>query len=163
METIYLPQLLKMPERTMVLQLCHRIAGLDTLTPVRGLFTIRHGGNFIELTLVADTIITLVCDRCLQTFNHRLSVDTSEIIYLREAPKNPSYPPEREITWEDLCETVSPDSEFLIEDWIYQQLCLALPTRNICSNDCSIPSYVPGSDIDHRWSALAQLKHLLPE
>ncbi|HIK38247.1 MAG: YceD family protein [Geminocystis sp.] len=162
METIHLPQLLKMPERTMVLRLCHRIAGLDTLTPVRGLFTIRHGGNFIELSLVADTIITLVCDRCLQTFNHRLSVDTSEIIYLKEEPQNPL--PEREITWEELCETLPPDSEFLIEDWIYQQLCLALPLRNICSNNCSIPPYSStGPEVDSRWSALAQLKHLLPD
>ncbi|WP_330205090.1 DUF177 domain-containing protein [Cyanobacterium sp. Dongsha4] len=164
METIYIPQLLKMPEQTMKIKLCDRISGLTTLIPVKGIFQVRHGGNFLELQLQADTILTLTCDRCLQTFNYRLKVDTSEIIYLKyEAELDQYYPPEREITGEDLWESLPPDGELIIEEWIYQQLSLAIPLRSLCSNDCQPPgkTSTDNNKNDQRWSALANLKSLM--
>ena len=50
--------------------------------------SIRHGGTFLEILAQAETIVTLTCDRCLQNYNYRLSIDTSEIIWLEE-PKQP--------------------------------------------------------------------------
>lgn len=166
METIYIPQILKMPERTMEIKLCDRISGLNTLTPIKGLFQVRHGGNFLELQLQADTILTLNCDRCLQTFNYRLEVNTSEIIYLKQDRKlEEDYLLEREITTEDLWESLPPDGELIVEEWIYQQLSLATPLRNLCSNDCQPPGQTSTEtsleENDHRWSPLANLKSLI--
>jgi uncharacterized protein len=160
MEKIYIPRLLKMPDQKEDISLNHQIAGLNTLTPVRGFFQVAHRGNFLELQLQAHTILTLTCDRCLQTFNHRLEVDTSEIILLKEEDPNLSYPLEREIISEDLSETLSPDGELIVDEWIYEQLSLAMPLRILCGNDCKPPSIEPKNDHtikDDRWSSLASL------
>ncbi|BAQ63416.1 DUF177 domain-containing protein [Geminocystis sp. NIES-3709] len=161
MEKIYIPRLLKMPEQKEEIILNHQIAGLNSLTPVRGIFQICHRGNFLELQLQADTILTLTCDRCLQTFNHRLEVDTSEIILLKQQETDLNYPLEREILTEDLSETLPPDGEFIVDEWIYEQLSLGMPLRNLCGNDCQPPAIEAQEDTtikDNRWSALSRLK-----
>ena len=166
MENIFIPQLLKMPEQTHQFQLNDYIRDLDSLTPVKGIFRVTHRHNFLEVSLKADTILTLTCDRCLQTFNHRLKVDTTEIILL-QYPENEDYLPlEREVMREDLSETLPPNGELIVEEWIYQQLSLAMPLRNLCGNNCQPPSiqkHSSNSKLDNRWSALADLKSILPE
>ncbi len=167
MDNIFIPQLLKMPERTYEFQLNDYISELETLTPVKGSFRVTHSHNYLEITLKADTILTLTCDRCLQTFNYRLTVDTTEIILLQHPPDNFSLPLEREIVTEDLSETLPPNGELIVQSWIYEQLSLAMPLRNLCGNDCQPPS--PEEDNndeitkDDRWSALASLKSIMPE
>jgi uncharacterized protein len=160
MEKIFIPRLLKMPEQKEEIALNHQISGLDSLTPVRGFFQVAHRGNFLELQLQAHTILTLTCDRCLQSFNHRLEVDTSEIILLKEEEPLVSYPLEREIISEDLSETLPPDGELIVDEWIYEQLSLAMPLRILCGNDCQAP-VIKGQDHDRikddRWSSLASL------
>lgn len=166
MENIFIPQLLKMPEYTHQIQLNDYISDLNSLTPVKGIFRVTHCHNFLEISLKAETILTLTCDRCLQTFNHRLQVDTKEIILLQEPEDENSLPLEREIASEDLSETLPPNGELVVEEWIYQQLSLAMPLRNLCSNDCHTPTVQKDSQnskSDNRWSALANLKSILPE
>ncbi|WP_017294931.1 YceD family protein [Geminocystis herdmanii] len=160
MEKIYIPRLLKMPEQKEEIALNHQISGLDSLTPVRGFFQVAHRGNFLELQLQAHTILTLTCDRCLQSFNHRLEVDTSEIILLKEEEPLLSYPLEREIISEDLSETLPPDGELIMDEWIYEQLSLAMPLRILCGNDCQPPaieSQQHSTIKDDRWSSLVSL------
>lgn len=166
MEKIYIPRLLKMPEQKEEIKLNHQISGLNSLTPVRGIFQVAHRGNFLELQLQADTILTLTCDRCLQTFNHRLKVDTSEIILLKVEEADLNYPLEREIITEDLSETLPPDGELIVDEWIYEQLSLAMPLRNLCGNDCQPPAIEKKEDNtikDNRWSGLSSLKSLIKE
>lgn len=165
MHSIYIPQLLKAKERTKEIQLDETLPGLDTLTPVRGKMSVRHGGNFLEVKVMAETIITLTCDRCLKQYNHRLTLETSEIIWLDKNAHIPeTYPQEREIVWEDLSESLAPDDDFEPDRWLYEQLSLALPFRKLCSKDCQQPvppSLDNGSSIDGRWSALEILKQQL--
>jgi uncharacterized protein len=166
MEKIYIPRLLKMPEQKEEIKLNHQISGLNSLTPVRGIFQVAHRGNFLELQLQADTILTLTCDRCLQTFNHRLKVDTSEIILLKVEEADLNYPLEREIITEDLSETLPPDGELIVDEWIYEQLSLAMPLRNLCGNECQPPKLEVQEDTtikDNRWSGLSTLKSLIKE
>lgn len=166
MEKIYIPRLLKMPEQKEEIKLNHQISGLDTLTPVRGFFQVAHRGNFLELKLQANTIFTLTCDRCLQTFNHRLEVDISEIILLKEEETNVNLPLEMEILTEDLSETLPPDGELIVDEWIYEQISLEMPLRNLCSNNCQPPiieNKESNNIIDHRWLGLANVKSLMEE
>jgi len=93
-------------------------------------------------------------------------VNTSEIIYLKyDTELDQYYPPEREITGEDLWESLPPDGELMVEEWIYQQLSLATPLRSLCSNDCQPPgkttTEINLDNNDNRWSALANLKSLM--
>ena len=61
-----------------------RLGELDSLTPVRGQLLAVHRGNVLELDGEANTIVTICCDRCLQQFNHPLSFQTREVLWLGE-------------------------------------------------------------------------------
>lgn len=166
-QSIYLPHLLNFPDRTQKLIIDENLSELETLTPVRGEMTIRHGGTFLEVTVKAETIITFSCDRCTQNYNQRLKVDQSEIIWLDKETDTPQkLPQEREIVLEDLSETLSPDGHFEVEKWLYEQVSLAFPLRRLCGNDCQPPlNPIPeiANNSDGRWSALEILKQQLSQ
>lgn len=165
MEPIYIPHLLKAPKRTAEIIVDNTISGLDTLVPVKGTISIRHGGNFLEILAEAETITTLVCDRCLQHYNHRLAINTSELIWLESELENVGdLPSEREVSLEDLSETLPPNGHYDPEAWLFEQLSLALPLRKVCGVDCpgaSQKETLNESYVDHRWSSLAALKEQL--
>ncbi|MDJ0723605.1 MAG: YceD family protein [Prochloraceae cyanobacterium] len=162
MEVIYIPQLLKAPDRTEEITLDEPIAGLNTLTPVKGAIVITHGGTYLEVSAKAETIITVVCDRCLANYNHRLSVDTSEIIWLEDNADETAKFVEREIPLEDLSEKLSPWGYFEPESWLYEQLSLAMPMRQLCGEECpgAADLRTENTDplVDSRWASLAALK-----
>ena len=56
------------------------IAGLATLTPVRGELRATHLGNVLEVKGSAEAIVTLCCDRCLQHFNQTLSTAVGVVV-----------------------------------------------------------------------------------
>lgn len=165
MEAIYIPHLLKAPKRKAEIIVDDTIAGLDTLVPVKGTIVVRHGSNFLEVTSQAETITTLVCDRCLQHYNHRLTIDTCELIWLESQLQNiEDIPTEREVSLEDLSETLPPNGHFDPEAWLFEQLSLALPLRKVCGANCpGASTNVTSEDnhIDRRWSSLAALKEQL--
>lgn len=164
MEAIYIPQLLRTPDQTDVISVEEFVPGFPSLTPIRGELRVRHGGNFLEASLTAETILSLTCDRCLQQYNERLSLDTSELIWLEKEEDSPeTYPQEREITWEDLSETLSPEGYFSPDTWLYEQLSLALPLRRLCGKDCQPPATPAIGDAatDNRWTALERFKQQL--
>ena len=165
MKAIYIPQLLKMPEKREEIHFNDSIAGLETLTPVKGILMVTHGGNFLDVQIQAETIITLTCDRCLQSFNHGLGVETSELIWLEnELEFNQNIPLEREISLENLSETLDPNGYFEVETWIFEQLSLAMPMRQLCGNNCHAPKIDYEQPIlDHRWSNLASLKSIIQD
>ena len=165
MEAIYIPHLLKAPKRKIEILVDNTIPDLDTLVPVKGRILVRHGGNFLEVISQAETITTLVCDRCLQHYNHRLAIDTSELIWLESELENiKDLPAEREVSIEDLSETLPPNGHFDPEVWLFEQLSLALPLRKVCSENCPGATTKAISDqkpLDRRWSSLAALKEQL--
>lgn len=167
MDAIYIPQLTKAPERTEEIKVKDFLPGLETLTPVRGLIRVQHQGNYLEVSGRAEAIITCTCNRCLQQYNQRLVVDTQEIIWLDAAANQPQdYPLEREVAVEDLVETLPPEGYFYPSEWLYEQMCLALPQRQLCDLNCpGIPS--DGIDdsqasVDSRWANLEAFKKQLP-
>ncbi|NJP08058.1 MAG: DUF177 domain-containing protein [Leptolyngbyaceae cyanobacterium RU_5_1] len=168
MEPIYIPRLNRAPERTEVVKFHEVIPGLETLTPVQGWIRVKHQGNYLEVDARVDTIITLTCDRCLQQYNHRLSISPSELIWLNEAADE--IDPillERDITPDDLVETLSPQGYFDPATWLYEQLCLELPQRRLCDAQCQgiqLPETTSSQPtVDHRWAGLEAFKNQLSE
>lgn len=168
MDTIYIPNLINAPERKHAFNVQEHLDGLDTLTPVNGRIQVTHNGNFLEVTAAAETIVTLTCDRCLCQYNHRLQVSLSELIWLEErieAEEPDSEEVEVEVAMDDLVETLSPKDHFKPDAWLYEQLCLAMPQRQLCDGDCpgiavdSLDS--SAAPIDQRWASLASLKENL--
>jgi uncharacterized protein len=164
MKAIYIPQLLKAPEKKESILVDGFIDDLETLTPVRGEVVVTHGGNYLEVFVVAETIVTLACDRCLKQYNHRLSIDRSELIWLNEQSDSWEKLPNENLELENLEESLSPQGYFDVQEWLYQQLCLALPLRKLCDEKCppiSVKSSTSEPLIDSRWQSLAALKNQL--
>lgn len=164
-ERVYIPQLLQQPEKTLTIEIEGHLSELDTLTPVRGEIQVTHQATYLAVKGFAETIVTLTCHRCLQNYNHRVSIAPEELIWLEDEPDPTTLPPEREVGLEDLMETLPPQGHFDPTTWLYEQICLALPQRQLCNADCpgiEVPQTAPDRQatppIDHRWSALAQLQ-----
>jgi uncharacterized protein len=166
METIYIPQLVRAREQTETVEVNDYLPGLETLTPVEGEVRVSHRGNYLEVAGKAEAIVTLTCDRCLQQYNHRISVDTSELIWLQKAEDDPDADLlEREVAFDDLVESLDPDGYFKPLEWLYEQFCLAIPPRQLCDQNCegiqlnSEPD--PSIAIDRRWASLQSFKEHL--
>jgi uncharacterized protein len=170
MEPLFLPQLTRSPQQTEVIPVNTTLPDLETLTPIQGEIRVVHGGNYLRVESEVATIITLTCDRCLQQYNHRLTTQTSELIWLEDGDSEADLPEDFSVEQSEdatLDETLPANGYFYPEDWLYQQLCLNLPQRNLCRTDC------PGVDlprtgsaerapVDHRWAALESLKQEFP-
>ncbi|MGF1495146.1 MAG: DUF177 domain-containing protein [Microcoleaceae cyanobacterium] len=169
MEPIYIPHLLKSSNRTVKFEFSERLPSLDALTPVRGRMQVFHQFTFLEVKAQAETIVTLTCCRCLNQYNHRLTIDKSEIIWLDNTAEHLADDSlEDETDLEDLVETLSTRGHFEPDDWLYQHLCLELPMRPVCDGPCEVPtnplaeaSNQSEAAVDHRWAALAKLKQNL--
>ncbi|MBD2338053.1 DUF177 domain-containing protein [Calothrix sp. FACHB-156] len=167
MDAIFIPQLTKAPERTEEIQVQDFLPGLDTLTPVRGVIRVQHQGNYLEISAQAEAIITCTCNRCLQQYNQRLVVNTQEVIWLDvTANQINDLPLEREVAVEDLVETLPPDGYFYPAEWLYEQMCLEFPQRQLCDLNCpgilSTAAESSQKSIDSRWASLEALKKQLP-
>ena len=165
MRAIPIPQLLNAPQKTISLEVAEHLPPLETLTPVKGHVSVTHKGTYLEVKGQAAAIITLECDRCLQSYNTRIQLDNSELVWLEDTA--PETALEKEVDLEDLVESISPQGDFDPGEWLYEQMCLAIPQKQICRTDCegiafNNPKGIE-AEIDHRWSALSALKRQLPE
>ncbi|NEP44336.1 MAG: DUF177 domain-containing protein [Okeania sp. SIO2H7] len=164
-EAIYIPSIAKKPKATEVIRFEELMPDLESLMPVKGSLRVTHKGNYLEVEGKAETIVTLTCDRCLNQYNHRLVINASELIWLEETEKTTEWVSlVVENSVEDLVETLPRNGYFKWKDWIYQQLCLALPARQLCDRNCEgIKVNAAGETalIDKRWAALEALKKQL--
>ncbi len=167
MDAIHIPNLVNHPERTVTLDFHQQIEDLPSLTPVQGTVAVAHKGNYLEVQAQAYTIVTLTCDRCLQNYNHRLACDASEMIWLKDsALLLDELPLSEAFDIEDVVENLPENGDFDVEKWIYEQLCLALPQRQLCDPHCpgiALPEPHPDDLIDRRWAALKALQNQLPD
>lgn len=165
MKALYIPQLVRAPEQTEEVEIHDHFPDLETLTPAQGIVRVTHRGNYLEVAGRAEAIVTLSCDRCLQQYNHRITVDTSELIWLEAEAQPEEDWVEREVALEDLVETLDPNGYFQPLDWLYQQFCLAIPPRQLCDQNCQgiqlESDAEPLKPIDHRWAGLQSLKEHL--
>ena len=169
MESIFIPRLLKAPQQQEILEVDENLKDLETLTPVRGTMSVRHCKTYLEVKAQASAIVTLVCDRTLQNYNERLEVDTTELIWLQLSSELEALPREREVSLDDLQESIDPHGYFDPEAWLYEQFCLALPLRNVSNLDNAAEVNVnvieteqdTDPQIDSRWAKLADLKQQL--
>lgn len=165
MRPIYIPQILSAPNKTVSLVVSEHLPDLATLTPVKGEMSITHQGTYLEVKGTVSAIMTLECDRCLKSYNTRIEVDSSEMVWLEEPTAEATL--DKEVDLEDLIEAIPPQGNFKPDEWLYEQMCLAIPQKQICSADCQgIAFNNPAGtepEIDHRWAALSALKNQISE
>ncbi|NJM58479.1 MAG: DUF177 domain-containing protein [Synechococcales cyanobacterium RU_4_20] len=158
LKPILIPQLLQIPERNICLPVEDYLPELDTLTPIQGTLWVEHKGTYLAVRAEAKAIVTLACDRCLGQYNHRLALNLEEVIWLREA--GAVIDPELEFEAAALLETLPPDGNFDPAQWLYEQVCLAIPPQSLCDAACEGIELEAAATtpLDSRWSVLAQLK-----
>ncbi|MEM8602656.1 MAG: YceD family protein [Cyanobacteria bacterium P01_H01_bin.121] len=169
LKPIFIPDILQAPAQAVSMAIDHYLPDLETLMPVQGELALTHQRNYLSVRATATTITTLTCDRCLCQYNYRLQVDLVELIWLREAEEPDLAAQELEFNEADeLVESLPPQGYFEPAQWLYEQLCLALPLQKVCAPDCegiAVPvqanSEVAGAKIDQRWSALEILRNQL--
>jgi uncharacterized protein len=157
MHNLFIPAIAKAVNRTQTIEFKEDIADLPTLTPPQGQITIQHCGNYLTVTAKAWAIMTLTCDRTLRQFNHRLVVDTEEMIWLAEDPN---------AVEDDLVETLPPNGYFDPSTWLYEQFSLAIPFPKIAPDapdkvEIELPAEENTPKMDSRWGSLVQLRSQL--
>ncbi|MEE3716816.1 YceD family protein [Tumidithrix elongata RA019] len=163
MDKIYIPQLAKAVDATEAIEFKEFIDGLETLTPAQGVLTVKHLGSCLEVKATGWAIMTLTCDRTLVQFNHRLTIDASELIWLAAPLPVEKHTKEKEIPIDDLVESLPPNGYFDPATWLYEQFCLAIPFPKIAPDAPEVnQSSETTPTIDKRWSALSalQINHL---
>ena len=143
------------------------LSDLPSLTPVRGTIEAEHRGNVLAVQGSLSTIVTMICDRCLNQFNQQLISQTDELIWLGD-----DLPTEEQILgsgeldpMEGLVERLDPRGAFDPQQWAFEHLNLQMPVVNRCPGDCPGPCGLPRSRSDDtapgsdpRWDALKQLQ-----
>ncbi len=166
LQPIQIPQLLQIPERRVTLPVQDYFPDLETLTPIQGLVEVAHKGNYLDVSTQAKAIVTLSCDRCLCQYNHRIELETQEIIWLDAQVDEAPEALEQEVEMDDLIESLHPQGTFDPAQWLYEQLCLAIPLQKRCDPNCegiALDDAQSGHALDSRWSILAQLKTQINE
>ena len=146
---------------------------LPSLTPVRGTIQAEHRGNVLAVYGSLQTIVTLICDRCLSQFNQQLISTTEELIWLGEDIND-----HEQLQASDgseqmtgLLERLDPQGPFDPQQWAFEHLNLQLPAVNRCGGDCPGPPGLSTSGAeesldagsDPRWDVLKQLQMSDPE
>lgn len=134
------------------------VNGLETTTPVRGELTVAVEGPLLRVEGTAATCVALRCDRCLQTFEHRVQAAASERIALGRDEADLAEA--LDFDAEGISEQLDPAGRFDPEQWVYEQLCLQLPLVNRCGPQCPGPASWGSSEPlnDPRWAALKTIK-----
>ncbi|MEM8640941.1 MAG: YceD family protein [Cyanobacteria bacterium P01_G01_bin.54] len=162
MRPLYIPQIRQATDARIALEVEETIPGLETLTPVRGQMTVAHHLSYLDVTATVETIATLVCHRCLKHYNHRLRVETQELIWLDDP--EPDAEERTDLHNGDFSETLSPQGYFDPTNWLYEQLSLAMPLQQICGDSCEgIAAHLTQTDpqLDSRWAGLSALRQQL--
>jgi uncharacterized protein len=165
MQAIYIPNLNQKPDKTLKIEFQENLEDLNTLTPVEGTVQVVHRGNYLQAHVQAKAIVTLSCDRCLQQYNHRLNVDTEEMIWLTDAEIDlDNLPLDEDLLLEEMVESLPQDGHFQVGNWVYEQMCLALPQRQLCDASCPGIELVKSEadSADRRWAGLEALRGKLP-
>jgi uncharacterized protein len=166
---VHIPRLTKLPEGRETVEFKELFDDLKTLTPVNAHVQVTHRGNYIEVIGKAQGIVTLTCDRCLAQFNHRLTVDTTEFIWFNEGgglTELSELPIDQDLDLESMVETVPEDGDFDVSNWVYEQLSLEMPYKQLCDADCDgieIKTENQQPEGDRRWAGLEALKGQLPQ
>lgn len=109
--------------------------------------------------------INLLCDRCGNPFEKRLSFNIDESMEVINKKLN--YPEDLELSLEKTFEQVLHTQKIDVIDYVRQFIILNIPYKNLCADDCKndkiISSDLEKKDIDPRWKDLLLYKDELKE
>ncbi len=118
---------------------------------------VRNRAGALELKARLDTVLSLICDRCVKPFRREKAVEYETLLAFELANGES----------DDIVE-LSQDGELELDELMLEVFLLEMDTKNLCSQDCK--GLCPGCgadlnteqcrckrEIDPRWAKLAQL------
>lgn len=138
---------------------------LESAGNTKGQVQFQLRNNFIIIDGNFTSPVKLTCDRCAKKFDHQLNFDIDEVIEVSDEP----YPTgEVEFTADEVHEQIKFDEQIDLEDYIRQYIILNIPSKNICSEDCTnekVDAINAESEnsIDPRWEKLISYKDKIKE
>jgi uncharacterized metal-binding protein YceD (DUF177 family) len=127
-------------------------------------FTLKD--NFILSKGTFSSKVTLLCDRCCNSFEKDLIFNVDESIEVLN--KKSIYPKELELTLENTFEQVFHTQKVDVIDYIRQFIILNIPYKNLCSENCKNDKIISldleeNKLIDPRWEKLLLYESKLKE
>lgn len=103
--------------------------------PVQACCTLRRKGeDKVEMQGQVHAVVSLVCDRCLGEYD--VEVDTSFLLLFEVESEHPWHLKEVELQVSNLDHEVLDEPVVDLDDVMRQQVYLALPMKNLCSESC---------------------------
>lgn len=102
------------------------------ITSGEGSFSLRNG--FILATGSFKSPVELICDRCNKPYLLDIDFDIDEAIQVVDKV---NFKAEIEFTTDDIHEQVTSEEEINVIDFVRQYLILNLPSKRLCSEDCT--------------------------
>jgi uncharacterized protein len=119
----------------------HRIAelspeeGFALDSPLEAVFSLQRKGDFqVEMDGHLKAVLTLTCDRCLETYE--FAVDTSLDLLFETESVQGWHLKEVECSAEDMDTILLAEPVIDLDDILRQQLHLSLPVKRLCGDRC---------------------------
>ena len=106
---------------------------------------IKSLGDFIEVTGHAEGKMKLVCDRCLNEYEHNIDIDIDET-YAKKSLMD-EYGQELELKNGQFITDLNGEKEINIYDLLYQSVILSLPNKKVCGINCNEDMFVSDENL----------------
>ncbi|MBR1754540.1 DUF177 domain-containing protein [bacterium] len=111
------------------------IDGIESKNPIKADLSFKSLGEFIKVTGKITGYATLVCDLCLEPFEHAIDIDVDEMFakneYISESKQ------EIEIKEDGFVTDLNGEKEINVEDLLYQYVILDFPNKKVCDINCN--------------------------
>ena len=115
-------------------------------------------GQFIEVSGTVQGKLKLICDRCLNEFDYKLSIDIEET-FAKQSLQD-EYSSEFELTRGQFITDLNGEKEIDIYDLLYQSVILALPNKKVCGINCNEDMFMSDEDYHVHDSRMDVFKNI---
>jgi uncharacterized protein len=122
------------PQKTLQVNFNDVVEGIKSKEPITADLTVTSLGDFIEVKGNVQGSATLVCDLCLEEFEHEIDIEIEELF-----AKNTlldEYGAETEIKDGQFVTDLQGSSDLDICDLLYQSVILDFPNKKVCGINC---------------------------
>ncbi|MCR4881357.1 MAG: DUF177 domain-containing protein [bacterium] len=99
-----------------------------------GMLTVKSSGDFVLIRGNLQTEVELECSRCLKIYQDVLNVNIDE--KFMKGAKTPITSKEHQMRKSDFIEELDGITEIDLNDLIYQNIIISIPSQTLCDENC---------------------------
>ncbi len=142
---------------------CEVMPEIENAPEAKGKLEIISNGASIEVKGEVSTVLTLVCDRCLNEFKYDLKAVIEEVFVKGNVFDYTKH--EIELKNDNFVVELNGETEIDITDLVYQSIIVNMPTKKICRHDCEGEMQIPLEEnrVDPRLEVFKRLSDEMKE